>query len=128
MKVKELINKLKKYNEDLYVVVRTYYYQHDCDVFLSNDTLVTDVYLEEECCVMLSDTKFFRHKAVAISPMVVKEVIDELSKYPPNLVVNTETFDSVELVCYGLTDSLVCDINKVSGDEGNNTVILTEME
>ena len=59
--------------------------------------------------------------------MTAKEVINELSKYSSNLEVQTEVLDSIDFLCYGVVDSTIDDIVKVSCDEDNNMVILSDI-
>ena len=128
MIVKELIDKLKGYSGDLFVITQTSHYEHDYDFTLSNNSVVTDVYIEDDCFAMLSNSKCFRHKKFPIWPMTVKEVINELSKYSSNLEVQTEVLDFIDFLCYGVVDSTIDDIVKVSCDEDNNMVILSNIE
>ena len=60
--------------------------------------------------------------------MTVKEIINELSKYSSDLEVQTEVFDSIGFLCDGLGESFIDDIVKVSCDEDNNMVILSNIE
>ena len=128
MIVKELIDKLKEYNGDLFVITQASHYEHDYDFILPNYSVVTEVYIEDGCFVALSDSKCFRHKKFSVRPMTVKEVINELSKYSSDLEVQTEVFDSIGFLCDGLGDSIIDDIVKVSCDEDNNMVILSNIE
>lgn len=128
MTVKELINKLKEYSEDLFVITQASYCESDYAFSFSNYSVVTDVYIEDDCLVRLSDCKCFRHKASEIYPMTVEEVINELSKYSPNLEVQTEVFDSTDFLCYGMVNGTIGDIAKVSCDEDNNIVVLSDIE
>ena len=123
MIVKELINKLKGYSGDLFVITQTSHYEHDYDFSFPIYSVVTDVYIEDDSFVALSNVT---HKASVIKPMTVKEVIDELSKYSSNLEVNSEVFDSTDFLFHGLVDGLIGDIVKVSCDEANSIVILNE--
>ena len=128
MTVKELINKLKEYSEDLFVITQASYCESDYAFSFSNYSVVTDVYIEDDCLVRLSDCKCFRHKSSVTNPMTVKEVINELSKCPSNLEVQTEVFDSTDFLCYGMVNGITDDIAKVSCDEDNNIVILNSIE
>ena len=128
MVVKELIDKLKGYNGDLFVITQTQYCDSDYDFSFPNYSIVTEVYIEDDWLVRLSDCKCFRHKASEIYPMTVEEVINELSKYSPNLEVQTEVFDSTDFLCYDMVNGTIGDIAKVSCDEGNNIVILNDIE
>ena len=125
MIVKELIDELKGYNGDLFVITQTSHYEHDYDFSLPIYGVVTDVHIEDDSCVMLSN---FTHKPQVIEPMTVKEVINELSKYSSNLEVSSVVFDSIDFLFHGLGDGLLGDIVKVSCDESNNIVILNDIE
>ena len=83
MIVKELIDKLKEYSGDLFVITQTSHYEHDYDFSFPIYSVVTDVYIEDDSFVALSNVT---HKASVIKPMTVKEVINELSKYSSNLI------------------------------------------
>lgn len=128
MRVKELIDKLKEYSEDLFVITQASYCESDYAFSFSNYSVVTDVYIEDDYLVRLSDCKCFRHKASEIYPMTVEEVINELSKYSSDLEVQTEVFDSIGFLCDGLGESFIDDIVKVSCDKDNNMVILSNIE
>lgn len=128
MIVKELIDELKEYSGDLFVITKTSHYEHDYDFILPNYSVVTEVYIEDGCFVALSDGKCFRHKKFSVRPMTVKKVINELSKYSSDLEVQTEVFDSIGFLCDGLGESIIDDIVKVSCDEDNNMVILSNIE
>ena len=128
MIVKELIDKLKEYSGDLFVITQASYCESDYTFSFSNYSVVTDVYIEDDWLVRLSDCKRFRCKASLIEPMTVKEVINELSKCPSNLEVETEVFDSTDFLCYGMANGITEDIAKVSSDEDNNIVILNSIE
>lgn len=128
MIVKELIDKLKGYSGDLFVITQASYCESDYAFSFSNYSVVTDVYIEDDWLVRLSDCKCFRHKASEIYPMTVEEVINELSKYPSNLEVQTEVFNSTDFLCYGMVNGITDDIAKVSCDEDNNIVILNSIE
>lgn len=128
MRVKELIDKLKEYSEDLFVITQASYCESDYAFSFSNYSVVTDVYIEDDYLVRLSDCKCFRHKASEIYPMTVEEVINELSKYSPNLEVQTEVFNSTDFLCYGMVNGITDDIAKVSCDEDNNIVILNSID
>lgn len=134
MIVKELIDKLKGYSGDFLVITQTNHYEYNYDFILPkyfilpNYSVVTEVYIKDDCFVMLSDSKCFRHKASVIEPMTVKEVINELSKYSSNLEVQTEVFDSADFLCYGMVNSIIGDIAKISCNKDNNIVILSNIE
>ena len=128
MIVKELINKLNKYNGDLFVITQTQHCDSDYTFSFPNYSIVTEVYIEDDWLVRLSSCKCFRRKVSVIEPMTVKEVINELSKYSPNLEVTIEAFDSANFLCYGMVTGIHGDITKVSCDEGNNIVILNDIE
>ena len=128
MVVKELIDKLKGYNGDLFVITQTQYCDSDYTFSFPNYSIVTEVYIEDDWLVRLSSCKYFRCKASVIEPMTVEEVINELSKYSPNLEVTTEAFDYTDFLCYGMVNGNLGDIAKVSCDEGNNIVILNDIE
>ena len=128
MIVKELIDKLKEYSGDLFVIIQTHHGECDYDFPFPDYSIVTDVYIEEDCCVMLSDSKYFRHKASVIDTMIVKEVINELSKYSPDLEVNTQVFDFQDYWSHGWVCSTIGDIAKVSCNESGNMVILSGTE
>ena len=125
MIVKELIDKLKEYSGDLFVITQTSHYEHDYDFSFPIYSVVTDVYIEDDSFVALSNVT---HKASVIKPMTVKEVISELSERPSNLEVQSEVFDSTDFLFHGLGDCIIDDIVKVSCDEDNNIVILSNIE
>ena len=125
MIVKELIDKLKGYNGDLFVITQASYCESDYDFSFPIYSVVTDVYIEEDSFVALSG---FIHKASGTKPMTVKEVINELSECPSNLEVQSEVFDSTDFLFHGLGDCIIDDIVKVSCDEDNNIVILSNIE
>lgn len=128
MIVKELIDKLKGYSGDLFVITQASYCESDYTFSFPNYSVVTDVYIEDDWLVRISDCKRFRCKPSLIKPMTVKEVINELSKYSPDLEVQTEVFDSTDFLCYGMVNGITDDIAKVSCDEDNNIVILNSIE
>ena len=128
MIVKELIDKLKGYSGDLFVITQASYCESDYTFSFPNYSVVTDVYIEDDWLVRISDCKRFRCKPSLIKPMTVKEVINELSKYSPDLGVQTEVFDSTDFLCYGMVNGIIDDIAKVSCDEDNNIVILNSIE
>ena len=128
MIVKELIDKLKEYSGDLFVITQASYCESDYTFSFPNYSVVTDVYIKDDWLVRISDCKRFRCKPSLIKPMTVKEVINELSKYSPDLEVQTEVFDSTDFLCYGMVNGITDDIAKVSCDEDNNIVILNSIE
>lgn len=128
MIVKELIDKLKGYNGDLFVITQASYCESDYTFSFPNYSVVTDVYIEDDWLVRISDCKRFRCKPSLIKPMTVKEVINELSKYSPDLGVQAEVFDSTDFLCYGMVKGIINDIAKVSCDKDNNMVILSNIE
>lgn len=128
MIVKEPINKLNGYNGDLFVIMQTHCGISGYDFALPKYSIITDVFIEEDSLVMLSDSKCFIYKPSVTTPMTVKEVINELSKYSPDLEVSTGVFDSAEFLLYGIVESIVGDIVKVFYDEVDNAVVLSDIE
>ena len=130
MTTKELINSLKQYNKDLFVVVQTYYTNY-FNFSLPMYSVVNDVYVEDDWLVRLGDCKRFADEVSVTKPakpMTVREIIKELSKCQSDLKVTTELFMYPDFLCYDMLSSTIGDIDDVYCDKNKGIVILRETE
>ena len=130
MTVKELINSLKQYNKNLFVVVQTYY-TNDFNFSFPMYSVVNDIYVEDDWLVRLTDCKRLADEVSVTKPaepMTVREVIKSLSKCPSDLKVTTELFMYPDFLCYDMLSSTIGDIDSVYCDKDKGVVVLSKTD
>lgn len=130
MTVKELINSLKQYNKNLFVVVQTYYI-NGFNFSFPMYSVVNDVYVEDDWLVRLSDCKRLADEVSVIKPaepMTVRRIIKELSECPSDLKVTAELFMYPDFLCYDMLSSTTGDIDDVYYDKDKGIVVLGESD